>query len=203
MDHKIELVARNQLPEHEVRQLLQLLLTSFADKFSGIRLAAKDKLATLLYFEQHYALPQASPTDYIVKDENEIIGILSVSGKPAIPKKTAYPFELSKKYGLFTIFKYVVLLTALEYSPGEKEHYIENIAVHQSYQKQGIAKALIKAVQAEVKKGEKLTLLVSANNHQALRLYLKCGFTIVKKKRKLILGLLVNEANWLFMEWSK
>ncbi|ALS02937.1 hypothetical protein ATZ33_16580 [Enterococcus silesiacus] len=203
MNHKIAVVDRNQLTEYEVKNVLQLLLTSFADKFSKVHLTTTEKLTTLLYFEQQYPPSQTGPTDYIVKNEHEIIGVLSISKKSAMPKKIAYPFELSRTYGFFTIFKYVVLLTALEYSPGDNEHYIENIAVHQKYQKQGIAKALITVAQAEVKKGEKLTLLVSATNQHALRLYLKCGFSIVKKKRKVILGLLANEANWLFMEWGR
>ncbi|WP_206911665.1 hypothetical protein IGL98_002861 [Enterococcus sp. DIV0840] len=203
MKKKISLVDRTQLSDYEKNSIFRLLLTSFSAKFASLRLTSKEKLDILLYLEQKYSTQEKALVDYLVKDGEEVIGILTVSDKIVAPKNLNYPFELSKRYGLFTILKYVILLTSLEYQAHEKERYIENIAVHEQYQKQGIAKALITAAQSEVENGDRLSLIVSAKNQQALRLYLKCGFSIVKKKRNFILGLLANEPNWIFMEWSR
>lgn len=203
MKRKITIVDRDQLSECEKRGVFRLLLTSFSAKFASNRLTLKEKVDILLYLEQHYASQKKSPVDYIVKDQDEIIGVLTISEKTMDSRKKNYPFELSKKYGFLPIFKYLLMLSALEYSPQDKEQYIENVAVHERYQRQGIAKFLILAAQAEVKTGGKLSLIVSANNQQAVGLYLKCGFSIVKKQRVLILRFLANEPNWLFMEWSR
>lgn len=200
---KISLADHAQLSEYEKNNILRFLLTSFSAKFASLRLTSKEKLTILLYLEQKYTSQKKRSVDYIVKDGDEIIGMLTVSGKVLNQKNLKYPFELSKKYGFFTILKFVVLLTALEYRPHDKERYIENIAVHEQYRKQGIAKALIRTAQSEVENGERLSLIVSAKNQQALRLYLNCGFSIVKKKRNVILGFLANEPHWFFMEWSR
>lgn len=202
MNNSIHVIARNQLSQQEEKEVLRLLLTSFSAKFGTLHLKLAEKLDILVYLERKYS-QQIAPVDYIAKKENKIVGLLTIAGKNNYTQKLAYPFELAKKYGFFTIAHYLLLLTALEYRPADEEQYIENIAVHEKFQKQGIAKELIQTAQTNTKKGEKLTLLVSAKNTHAKRLYLKCGFSIVKRKRKVLLGFLVNEPNWLFMEWSR
>ncbi|WP_348920845.1 GNAT family N-acetyltransferase [Enterococcus rotai] len=202
MNNSIQVMARDQLSQLEEKEVLRLLLTSFSAKFGTLHLKLDEQLDILVYLERKYS-QQLPPVDYIAKKENKIVGLLTIAGTTNYPQKLAYPFELVKKYGFFTIAHYLLLLTALDYRSADKEQYIENIAVHEKCQKQGIAKELIEMAQANTKNGEKLTLLVSAKNTLAKRLYLKCGFSIVKRKRKPLLGFLVNEPNWLFMEWSR
>ncbi|WP_086314161.1 hypothetical protein A5821_001751 [Enterococcus sp. 7F3_DIV0205] len=203
MDKNIYVVDRNQLNANEEKDIFRLLLASFSTMFAHVHLTSKEKLTILLHFEQNYSSQGKQLVDYMVKDSNEVIGVLTVSSKRTTSKNLTYPLELSKRYGYLTVFKYVLLLSALEYYPRDKEQYIENIAVHENYRKQGIGKALISAVQAKVKKEERLSLVVSVKNKQALNLYAACGFTIVKKEREFILGLLANEPDWFFMEWGR
>ncbi|EOL47692.1 GNAT family N-acetyltransferase [Enterococcus caccae] len=202
MMSRIEVVHRGQLNQQDERAVFHLLLVSFSTKFARLQLTAQEKLDILVYLGQKYS-HQTSSVDYIAKEGNTIVGLLTVLRKAENTKKFCYPFELSKKYGFFPIFHYVLLLTALGYQPRDKERYIENIAVDKQYQKQGIAKELIKVAQENIERGEKLSLLVSAENTHALRLYLTCGFSIVQRKRTFLLGFLANEPNWIVMEWSR
>ena len=61
--------------------------------------------------------------------------------------------------------------------------YIDNIAVRREYRRQGIAKALIKAVIDECKNDDFITLEVRASNKAAISLYRLFGFKDQGKRR--------------------
>jgi len=66
-----------------------------------------------------------------------------------------------------------------------KEMYIDNVATEFNYRDKGLGFNLIQnSIQVAKKEGlEKLTLDVTKNNQNAIRLYEKIGFNIVRDKR--------------------
>jgi len=78
-----------------------------------------------------------------------------------------------------TVAGYVGLMYVLD------EGYISNVAVAPAYRRQGIARALIKALmhRAEEKALAFLTLEVRAGNDAAIALYDSCGFVPVGRRK--------------------
>lgn len=160
----------------QIARLIILAMDDLAAKFAG----SSDPFEAVPLFERFAALPanQYSYENILVyEDQGDVCGMISAYDGAHL-ERLRKPFldYLRQTYG-FDVLP--------EDETQEGEYYIDCVSVAEGRQGQGIGKQLIQALIDSVvpAKHNCLGLLVSKNNPQAERLYLKLGFQIQKERR--------------------
>lgn len=111
-------------------------------------------------------------------------------------------FELSRKYGLLKVCKFILGFMILQEELGEDECYIEHIAVSSEARGFGLGTMLLDYGEELVRKTpylDKYTLHVAVNNKGAINLYKRKGFKIIKLQSSFLTSLLLKEKEWYYM----
>jgi len=196
-----------QKQDHEA--VCSLLVESFKAKFQAlVRLEdqAIQQLLMQVWVQNPYS---TSMKQFVAKENEEVIGVLSLKWKPSyssLPKTNLVSLApLLKQFGCFNVFKFLTGMHALEYTPAADECYIDHLAIRSSHRNQGIGRHLLAFAQHfTVESGfHALTLHVAHKNQGAIRLYHKLAFEVEQSKYNGLRHFWFKEPVWHLMSWKE
>ncbi|MCF2718354.1 GNAT family N-acetyltransferase [Paenibacillus sp. UKAQ_18] len=196
-----------QKQDHEA--VCSLLVESFKAKFQSL-VTLEDQAIQQLLMQVWVQNPYStSMKQFVAKENEEVIGVLSLKWKPSsssLPETTPISLApLIKQFGCFNIFKFLTGMHALEYPPAADECYIDHLAIRSSHRNQGIGRRLLAfAQQFTVESGfHTLTLHVAHKNQGAIRLYHKLAFEVEQSKYNGLRHFWFKEPVWHLMSWKE
>jgi len=178
-----------------------LALRGFEEKFSKVDLSFEEK--RLFLFKAWFTETLSDQSELIgyFEPESELNGVINLATKTKHEQNSSLRFwYMIKRFGLNSSLRMLLIFSLLEHSLKEDEVYIDFIVVADSYQRKGVATALLNYAKQQITARERLTLYVSKKNCKAIELYKREGFKVVKQETSLIRKYFFNEADWYFLE---
>ncbi len=191
--------------EEDFNTVIEILADSFHNKFHALTNLSNERIVQLL--KDSGLIDRISFEGYIVGERNnKVQGVMLLKWKKQIrTRKDGFRFfELSPKYGLLNISKFILGLMLLEEELDADECYIEHIAVSSEARGLGVGTMLLDYGKELVRKTpylNKYTLHVAANNKGAMDLYERLGFHVKKNQSSFLTSLLLKETGWYYMVW--
>jgi ribosomal protein S18 acetylase RimI-like enzyme len=95
-----------------------------------------------------------------------------------------------------------ILLSYPHYTATSSEAYVERLVVTREHRRQGIARALLEAVESLSRESGKdaMGLHVSGSNLPALKLYEAYGYQEISRQRSLLTGYFLGIRDWLYLQ---
>lgn len=123
---------------------------------------------------------------HVYVEENKILGLIIFYSKKDKPSDHDFKHVMKGYPALRIGFMSLLFINIL--NPDIKESlYIQNLSVLKDERSKGVGTALLKGAYQEAndRSIQKVSLDVGLNNQKAMRLYLKEGFQLIKKRRLL------------------
>ena len=199
-----DLLTIREFESNDTKSVIKILVHSFENKFQHLLNFDTERLIELL-LESRYFDDEFQEGYWVAKYNNEIKGVIKLSWHNKKEKKITGKVsfkELVKKYGLMKVIGLNLALLILSSKPKKRDCYIEHIAVAKSARGLGIGHELLKKAKEyafENPDFERLTLFVTQENIQAIKLYKKLGFDVVYKKTSFLTKLFFNQKVWFYM----
>ncbi|KAB7672176.1 GNAT family N-acetyltransferase [Bacillus sp. B1-b2] len=182
----------------ELKEITNLLIEGFHDKFQPLRLSEKDLRHLNHCLVEH--LVNNFHDHFLMIKNNTIEGILFI--KPYKWKAMKLTRQLFKQFDFKTFLKAIIFLIAFDHSPKKNEIHIDFITISKSSRRKGVGTQLIKFLQDKINDHQYITLYVNEKNVAARRLYEKQGFQVKKKGSSRWGKHLHGIEQWYLMEWK-
>ena len=158
---------------YEINQVVSFLIEQFNDIFLTLKIEAEVLI-------QLFSTAMRCEQCFIALYKEQLVGVLTYSTREHAS------FEVSLKdvrkmtgWSKFLRFYYKVMRDAVVVN--DNQIYLNSLVIHPSFRRQGIATQLIEYLLDEIKVSEYL-LDVMKTNQEALALYKKLGFKVIKKR---------------------
>lgn len=176
------------------RDIVDIISEGFGKKFTSLNL--EEPTVKKVINNLCIILWNSNNTIVALKDE-KIIGVLVFSTQKEhfnLRKKLFEGISIKESIYLFLFF------SVLSYHASKNETYIELIAVSKEFRKQGIGKELINYIKYH-NLNKVITLFVSEDNKNALRLYKKQAFTVKRKIKSKFVKKIIGIKGFYFMSY--
>ncbi len=189
--------------EEDFEAVVKILAYSFKSKFHALTNLPDEMILELL--KDSGFIDKVPFEGYLVGEiRNKVQGVMLLKwNKQMRAHRNNFRFsELSRKYGLINICKFILGFMTLQEELDEDECYIEHIAVSFESRGFGLGTMLLNYGREFVRKTpylDKYTLHVAVNNKGAINLYKSQGFQVKKLQRSFLTSLLLREKEWNYM----
>lgn len=140
---------------------------------------------------------------WIAEHERTVVGTIALRARITMRQLPMVPIEwmFIKGLGFLRAFYAIAVLSVIDHPVGHNEMYISDVAVLPSYQRRGIARAMLQQAVTEAQRLNlaSLCLYVSANNSAACALYHQLGFRPTYTHHSLLAWLANRRWQWFLM----
>lgn len=185
----------------EQSQVRQLVMETFASKFSRVNLSP-EQLLELTQLIWQFPSHSSKNKQYVGEVEGDLAGTISLIRENTSDETAISFFKLARQFGWLTVFRLLLCFGVLGHKLTPGEVYIDHVVSHPSMRGRGVGTKLLKMAQQSLGEGERLTLYVARSNPEAQKLYARLGFRVVEKRRSFLKKLVIGETGWYFMEWQ-
>lgn len=187
----------------DLSRVSNIIAESFKEKFQKLSNFSVQQLPNVLQ-ETGLIYSTFFPGYLVAEQNNEICGVMVLKWKNQNRPPNKYRFHVGKTYGYWKIIKLFLGLWLLTHKPNQGECYIEHIAVKPAFRGQKIGSKLILFGKNFAKENmfQHLSLFVSSKNNDAIRLYKKLGFNIIKIEKSFLTKTLFGIKQWYHMKQS-
>lgn len=187
----------------DIIPILALHREAFADKFGGAFGADGVELGmTALAAAWQRQGSVALRGMFVAEYDGTVIGTTTVRTREMTNDEGASAeIAFHEQLGIWRAARSLFVLSLLDHSIHRREGFITDVAVHETYRRSGIARAMLaRAEQEALLRGKRfLGLYVSARNEGARNLYRSLGFYQVRSRRSFLAWLFFGQGHWIYM----
>ncbi|NBU63490.1 MAG: GNAT family N-acetyltransferase [Chloroflexia bacterium] len=135
--------------------------------------------------------------------DDQIVATIALRARVTMRQLPPVPVEwlFIKALGFARAMYALTALSAIDHPIAPNELYISDVAVRSSYQRRGVARALLHHATSEARRLnlKSLCLFVSATNRAALALYQQAGYTVDFTHYSLLAWVMMRRWQWLLL----
>ena len=147
--------------------------------------------------------PYPYPGYIVAEDNSGILGVMVMKWKGQERPKFKLEFvKTARKYGWLRLTRLLFGATILEPSPKKGECLIDRVAVRTDTRGRGVGTILLEhGKELATQKGFKKLILYVTSNNEAVRLYERLGFKILKTQKSLLTEWILGSKEWHYMSY--
>ena len=184
----------------DLKQVADIMVSGFKDKFQSLTSLPPNEMLGLL-LDTGIIYPYPYPGYIVAEDNSGILGVMMLKWKGQERPRFELEFiKTARKYGWLRLTRLLFGTTILEPSPKKGECLVDRVAVRTDTRGRGIGTRLLEnGKELAAQKGFRELILYVTSNNEAVKLYKRMGFKILKTQKSLLTEWFLGSRAWHYM----